>query len=154
MIIFVNLLAGLIFGCGLILSGMADPAKVLNFLDLAGHWDPSLAFVMGGAVIVTAIGYRLTFRRAKPVLDSSFRVPVTREIDRQLVLGAAIFGAGWGLVGLCPGPALVSIMLASPAIFAFVPAMLIGVALATWLKRAQAARSAGLMLKNRRGGRA
>jgi uncharacterized protein len=134
MIVLVNLLAGLMFGFGLILSGMADPAKVLNFLDLAGRWDPSLAFVMGGAVIVTAIGYRFTFRCAKPFLDSSFRVPVSREIDRQLVLGAAVFGAGWGLVGLCPGPALVSITLAAPAIFVFVPAMLIGVASATWLK--------------------
>ncbi|MFT3732551.1 MAG: YeeE/YedE family protein [Hyphomicrobium sp.] len=139
MIIIFNFLAGILFGFGLLLSGMADPAKVLNFLDLAGHWDPSLAFVMGGAVIVTMIGYRMVFRRAKPVLDDHFRVPTARQIDRQLVIGAAIFGAGWGLVGLCPGPALVSIVLAAPAIFVFVPAMLIGVAGATWLKRVQAA---------------
>lgn len=136
MILLVNLFAGLIFGFGLILSGMANPAKVLNFLDIAGHWDPSLAFVMGGAVIVTAIGYRLTFRRSKPVLDESFHIPTTRQIDGKLVLGAAVFGIGWGLVGLCPGPALVSIALASPAIFSFVPAMLIGVVLAAWMKRA------------------
>ncbi len=135
MIIAVNLLAGLLFGLGLLLSGMANPAKVLNFLDIAGHWDPSLAFVMGGAVIVTATGYHLIFRRAKPILDSAFHLPTARQIDRQLVSGAAIFGAGWGLVGLCPGPALVSILLAAPAIFVFVPAMLIGVAGAAWLKR-------------------
>jgi hypothetical protein len=139
MIVLVNLLAGLLFGFGLLLSGMANPAKVLNFLDLAGHWDPSLAFVMGGAVIVTAIGYRLIFRRSKPVLEESFHLPPARPSDGTLVLGAAVFGAGWGLVGLCPGPALVSIALASPAIFVFVPAMLIGVALASWLRRAPAA---------------
>ncbi len=136
MIGLVNLLAGLLFGFGLLLSGMANPAKVLNFLDIAGHWDPSLAFVMGGAVIVTAIGYRLTFRRAKPMLDASFHLPSARQIDLKLVSGAAIFGVGWGLAGLCPGPALVSIVLAAPAIFVFVPAMLIGVACASWLKRA------------------
>jgi uncharacterized protein len=135
MILIVNLLAGLLFGFGLLLSGMANPAKVLNFLDIAGPWDPSLAFVMGGAVIVTAIGYRLVLRRAKPILDASFHVPTSRQIDRKLVLGATIFGVGWGLVGLCPGPALVSVVLGAPAIFVFVPAMLIGVACATWLKR-------------------
>ncbi|RUO98611.1 YeeE/YedE family protein [Hyphomicrobium sp.] len=135
MILLVNVIAGLLFGFGLLLSGMANPAKVLNFLDVAGHWDASLAFVMGGAVLVTAIGYRLVFRRPKPVLDESFRVPTARQIDSQLVLGAAVFGVGWGLVGLCPGPALVSLPLASPAIVVFVPAMLIGVAAAVWLKR-------------------
>jgi uncharacterized membrane protein YedE/YeeE len=136
MIFAVNVLAGLLFGFGLLLSGMANPAKVLNFLDVAGHWDSSLAFVMGGAVIVTAIGYRLIFRRTKPLLDDGFHLPAARQIDRKLLLGAATFGAGWGLVGLCPGPALVSIALASPAIFVFVPAMLIGIALASWPKRA------------------
>lgn len=138
MIILVNLLAGLLFGLGLLLSGMANPAKVLNFLDIAGHWDPSLAFVMAGAVLVTAIGYRLTFHRANPILDIRFRVPTSTQINLQLVLGAAGFGLGWGLVGLCPGPALVSILLAAPAIFVFVPAMLIGVACAAWIKRSPA----------------
>jgi uncharacterized protein len=137
-IILVNLFTGLLFGLGLLLSGMANPAKVLNFLDIAGHWDPSLAFVMAGAVIVTAIGYRLTFHRAKPILDIRFRLPTSTQIDLQLVLGAASFGLGWGLVGFCPGPALVSILLAAPAIFVFVPAMLIGVACAAWLKRTPA----------------
>jgi len=136
MIIAVDIVAGLLFGFGLLLSGMANPAKVLNFLDFAGHWDPSLAFVMGGAVIVATIGYRLAFRQTKPLLDDSFHIPAARAVDRKLLLGAAIFGAGWGLVGLCPGPALVSILLGAPAIFVFVPAMLIGVASATWIKRA------------------
>jgi len=138
MIFVVNLLAGLLFGFGLLLSGMANPAKVLNFLDIAGRWDPSLAFVMGGAVIVTAIGYRLIFRRTKPILDASFRVPTSTEIDRKLVVGAAMFGTGWGLVGLCPGPALVSVALGASAIFVFVPAMLLGVVWAARLKRAPA----------------
>jgi uncharacterized protein len=137
--ILVNLLVGLLFGFGLLLSGMANPAKVLNFLDIAGHWDPSLAFVMGGAVIVATIGYRLTFRRAKPILDDGFHLPASQLIDRKLILDAAIFGAGWGLVGFCPGPALVSLTLAAPATLAFVPAMLVGVASAAWLKKSRSA---------------
>jgi uncharacterized protein len=136
--ILVNLLVGLLFGFGLLLSGMANPEKVLNFLDIAGHWDPSLAFVMGGAVIVAAIGYRLTFRRAKPLLDDSFHLPASQQVDRKLILGAAIFGGGWGLVGFCPGPALVSLTLAAPATLAFVPAMLVGAASAAWLKKSRA----------------
>jgi uncharacterized protein len=138
MSVLANLIAGLIFGAGLLLSGMANPAKVLNFLDIAGQWDPSLAFVMGGAVVVTAIGYRLVFRRGTPMLDETFHLPTARQIDGKLIFGATIFGIGWGLVGLCPGPALVSLLLASPAIFAFVPAMLIGVIIASWLKRSPA----------------
>ncbi len=136
--ILVNLLVGLLFGLGLLLSGMANPEKVLNFLDISGHWDPSLAFVMGGAVIVAAIGYRLTFRRARPVLDDSFYLPTGQQIDRKLILGAALFGTGWGLVGFCPGPALVSLTLAAPATLAFVPAMLVGAAFAAWLKKSSA----------------
>ena len=135
--ILVNLLVGLLFGFGLLLSGMANPEKVLNFLDFAGHWDPSLAFVMGGAVIVATIGYQLTFRRAKPVLDASFHLPTAQRVDGKLILGAAIFGAGWGLVGFCPGPALVSLALAAPATLAFVPAMLVGAAFAAWLKKSR-----------------
>ncbi|MET0407360.1 MAG: YeeE/YedE family protein [Hyphomicrobium sp.] len=138
MIFLVNLLAGLLFGVGLLLSGMANPAKVLNFLDLAGHWDPSLAFVMGGAVAVTMTAYRLSSGLAKPVLDDRFHLPASRAIDGKLMLGAAIFGVGWGLVGLCPGPALVSVLLGAPAIAVFVPAMLVGIAIATWLKRSPA----------------
>lgn len=96
-------IAGLIFGFGLLVSGMSNPAKVLNFFDFAGNWDPSLAFVMGGAILVAATGYALAFRRRRPVLAESFRLPATRRIDLPLVAGAAVFGIGWGLAGFCPG---------------------------------------------------
>ncbi|MEF2073075.1 YeeE/YedE family protein [Consotaella aegiceratis] len=118
---------GLLFGVGLIVSGMADPAKVLNFLDLFGHWDPSLAFVMGGAVVVTFVGYRLVWRRRAPVLLEGFDLPAATRIDRRLVIGAALFGVGWGLGGFCPGPALTALSLAAPGTWAFVAAMLVGI---------------------------
>ncbi len=100
------LLAGVVFGIGISLSGMIDPAKVLNFFDVAGTWDPSLAFVMGGALLVTAIGYRLVWRRNAPLFDSRFQVPTFTVIDRRLVGGSAIFGIGWGIAGFCPGAAI------------------------------------------------
>lgn len=118
--------SGLVFGLGLIVSGMANPAKVLNFLDLAGTWDPSLAFVMGGAVVVTYLGYRLVLSRKAPVLMGNFDVPSSRHIDLPLVGGAAIFGIGWGIGGFCPGPALTALPLLAPGTLVFVPAMLIG----------------------------
>ena len=118
--------SGLVFGLGLIVSGMADPAKVLNFLDLAGTWDPSLAFVMGGAVVVTFIGYRLVLARKAPLLMGNFDVPASKQIDLPLVGGAAIFGIGWGIGGFCPGPALTALPLLAPGTLVFVPAMLIG----------------------------
>jgi uncharacterized protein len=132
MSIIINLIAGLIFGVGLIVSGMANPAKVLNFLDLTGTWDPSLAFVMGGAVLVTLVGYRLTFLRATPLFDVQFHLPSARTIDRRLVIGSALFGIGWGLGGLCPGPALTALLLMAPGALAFVPAMIVGIAVARW----------------------
>jgi uncharacterized membrane protein YedE/YeeE len=119
-------LAGLVFGLGLVISGMADPAKVLNFLDLAGHWDPSLAFVMGGATLTAFLGYRLAWRRPKPILAEKFELPSSTAIDRPLVAGAAIFGIGWGIGGFCPGPALTSLPLLAPGTLVFVPAMLVG----------------------------
>ncbi|MBK8908902.1 MAG: YeeE/YedE family protein [Rhodospirillales bacterium] len=100
------LIAGILFGAGLAISQMINPAKVLAFLDVAGDWDPSLAFVMLGAVAVTATGYGLVFRRRRPLFDSGFHVPTRRDIDAKLIFGAAVFGAGWGLAGYCPGPAL------------------------------------------------
>lgn len=130
MSLLVNLAAGLIFGLGLVVSGMANPAKVLNFLDVAGHWDPSLAFVMLGAIAVTATGYRFVLRRPKPLLDDSFHLPGWSTIDRPLVIGSAIFGLGWGLFGFCPGPAITSLGLAATGTLVFVPAMLIGIAVA------------------------
>jgi hypothetical protein len=109
--ILVNAIAGLLFGLGLLISGMADPAKVQNFLDVFGTWDPSLAFVMAGAVAVTFVGYRAAFRQPAPLLTERFHLPTAAAIDRRVVWGAAVFGIGWGLTGFCPGPAIVSIPL-------------------------------------------
>lgn len=128
-------LSGLLFGLGLLVSGMADPAKVLNFLDVAGHWDPSLAFVMGGAVLVTAIGYHVVLGRPRPLLDTRFHVPTARNIDARIIIGPAIFGLGWGLSGICPGPALTSLSLGAPGILVFLAAMFAGMTLARWLAR-------------------
>jgi uncharacterized membrane protein YedE/YeeE len=128
--ILANLAAGLVFGLGLVVSGMIDPAKVLNFLDLFGSWDPSLAFVMAGAVAVTLVGYRLVLRRPGPLLGDGFALPTRSDLDRRLLVGAAVFGIGWGLGGYCPGPALTALGLAATGTLVFVPAMLIGMALA------------------------
>jgi uncharacterized membrane protein YedE/YeeE len=136
--ILAQFIAALIFGIGLVVSGMANPAKVLNFLDVAGSWDPSLAFVMAGALAVTAIGYRLVLARPKPVFAPDFQLPTRREIDARLLLGAAIFGIGWGLAGFCPGPALTSLGLGAPGTLAFVPAMLVGMAAARWFAASRA----------------
>ena len=122
----VNLALGLLFGAGLVVSGMSDPAKVLNFLDLFGTWDPSLAFVMGGAVLVTFIGYRLVFARGEPIVGSQFHLPTRSDIDARIVAGPAIFGIGWGLGGFCPGPALTALGLGAPGTLAFIPAMILG----------------------------
>ena len=122
---------GLIFGLGLVISGMINPAKVQNFLDIFGTWDPSLAFVMAGAVVVTFLGYRLAWRRAKPLLDDSFHLPQSQAINRRLILGATVFGIGWGLGGYCPGPALTGLGLLAPGTLVFLPAMLAGM----WLAR-------------------
>jgi uncharacterized membrane protein YedE/YeeE len=136
--ILAQFIAALIFGIGLVISGMANPAKVLNFLDVAGSWDPSLAFVMGGALAVTMIGYRLVLARPKPIFAPDFQLPTRRKIDARLLLGAAIFGVGWGLAGFCPGPALTSLGLGAPGTLAFVPAMLVGMAAARWLAAGRA----------------
>lgn len=100
------LLTGLVFGTGIALSGMMNPAKVLNFFDIAGIWDPSLAFVMAGALLVTFLGYRLAWRRRTPLFEGRFMLPTSREIDAKLVGGAALFGIGWGIAGFCPGAAI------------------------------------------------
>ncbi len=124
--ILTALIAGVLFGIGLSVSRMVDPAKVLNFLDLAGAWDPSLAFVLMGATGTAALGYRLVRRRTAPLLAEEFHLPPTRAIDRRLVAGASIFGIGWGLVGLCPGPAIAALALAPADVGLFVLAMLGG----------------------------
>lgn len=107
--IFMALIAGLVFGIGLIVSGMSNPAKVLGFLDLAGNWDPSLALVMAGAILISFIPFQLASRTPRALLGEPMRLPTARDIDRRLVLGSLIFGVGWGLAGYCPGPALVSL---------------------------------------------
>jgi hypothetical protein len=122
-------LCGLIFGTGLIVSQMAQPAKVLNFLDLFGTWDPSLALVMAGALAVSSAGYALARRRSRPLLTPQHLWPTKADIDPPLVFGAVLFGVGWGLVGLCPGPALVNLATLSPQVIVFVAAMAGGMVL-------------------------
>ena len=131
---FFGFAAGLIFGIGLVVSGMANPAKVLNFLDLFGTWVPSLAFVMGGAVVTAFIGYRLAWRREQPVMLARFEIPSRADIDRPLLTGAALFGVGWGLGGFCPGPAWTALPLMAPGTLIFLPAMLVGMGLASFLR--------------------
>ena len=118
---------GLLFGLGIAISGMANPAKVLNFFDVAGAWDPSLAFVMGGALVVTFIGYRLVLARPRPVLDQRFHLPENRRLDRRLLAGAAIFGIGWGIAGFCPGGALPALGTGRPEVMIFVGALVVGI---------------------------
>lgn len=120
------LLAGLIFGLGLTVSEMVNPAKVLAFLDLFGNWDPSLAFVMGGALVITAIGYRLAWTRDRPFFEDRFQVPGNRQVDTRLAIGAVLFGIGWGLVGLCPGPAISALTFGGAPVFQFLAAMAVG----------------------------
>ncbi len=129
---------GLLFGLGLLVSGMSDPAKVLAFLDMAGHWDPSLAFVMAGAVAVSALGTLMARRRGRPVLGSRLEIPARRDLDPRLVGGAAIFGLGWGLAGLCPGPALTLLTVAPMQAATFVAAMLAGMLLVRLIPSAAA----------------
>jgi len=135
--ILMALVAGLVFGIGLIVSGMTDPAKVIGFLDLAGRWDPSLAFVMGGAILVGALAFGLARRRRTSLLGAPMRLPTASGIDRRLVLGALAFGAGWGLAGYCPGPALASLALGGFKPLLFTLAMLAGMGLFELLERAR-----------------
>jgi len=126
MVLLSAFLIGLVFGLGLILSGLTDPAKVLAFLDLAGNWDPSLLFTMGGAILVAAVGFRLAGRRTTALLGTPLRLPSAGVLDRRLVLGSVVFGAGWGLAGFCPGPALASLATGLPGPLLFVIAMVAG----------------------------
>src|SRR3981189_3613657 len=127
--IIASLLSGLVFGAGLLISGMVKPTKVLAFLDIFGAWDPSLAVVMVAALAVSIPGFRLANGRSRPLLTPQSFWPAKREIDLPLIFGAALFGVGWGLVGLCPGPALESLATLSPGVIAFVAAMAGGIAL-------------------------
>jgi uncharacterized membrane protein YedE/YeeE len=127
---------GLVFGTGLAISGMMNPEKVLNFLDIGGEWDPSLAFVMASALGVNSIAWRLTAKRERPVLEAEFLLPSRGVIDRRLVVGAALFGMGWGLVGLCPGPALANMGQAGVSLYLFVASMVAGILLYRWVEDA------------------
>lgn len=133
--VFTSLLAGLVFGLGLIVSGMANPAKVLGFLDLAGAWDPSLAFVMAGAIAVSALAFALAKTRTVSWLGAAMTLPGSRDIDRRLVIGSVLFGIGWGVAGFCPGPGLVALGMGEIKALVFVAAMLLGMALFEWVER-------------------
>ena len=126
MVALASFICGLIFGFGLLISGMTQPAKVLGFLDIFGRWDPTLAFVMAAALVVSGIGFALVRRRRRPVLAAQHQWPTRTDIDRPLVIGSALFGIGWGLVGLCPGPALVNLAGLMPRVMVFVLAMASG----------------------------
>ena len=131
------LASGLIFGLGLVISGMANPAKVQNFLDVFGTWDPSLAFVMGGAILVTAPGYKYVLKRPNPITATNFQIPSRTDLDPKLLTGSATFGVGWGLSGFCPGPAITSVSLLSPSTLLFVVFMIIGMWGAKMVTRSQ-----------------
>lgn len=134
-------LVGLVFGVGISISGMANPAKVLNFFDFAGVWDPSLAFVMGGAVIVTFIGYRFVLKRPAPMIEPRFHLPTRRDLDLPLIAGSAAFGVGWGISGFCPGGALPALGTGQSEVFIFVGALLAGIIVAKIMQAALANRA-------------
>lgn len=137
MLMLSSLLAGLVFGLGLIVSGMANPAKVLGFLDLAGPWDPSLAFVMAGAIAVGFFAFLFAKKRRLSFLGTEMKLPPAGRIDRRLVAGSLLFGAGWGLAGFCPGPGLVALGMGEPKAAVFVLAMLAGMAIFELLEKRQ-----------------
>jgi len=138
--------AGLLFGLGLLLSGMSDPGKVLGFLDLLGTWDPSLALVMAGAILVGMLAFTVAKKRTINFLGGALHLPTANQIDRRLVIGALLFGAGWGLAGFCPGPSLVSMFSGQPKAAVFVLAMVIGMLLyeaaERWIHRPRASQEA------------
>jgi uncharacterized membrane protein YedE/YeeE len=134
-------LIGILFGTGISMSGMANPAKVINFFDIAGTWDPSLGFVMGGAVVVAFIGYRLVLRRPTPVFEPSFDIPQNRRLDVRLLTGASIFGVGWGIAGFCPGGALPALGTLNADVVVFVVALIAGMLVTRVLSDWAAARS-------------
>ena len=138
---FAAFVAGLVFGIGLIVSRMASPAKVLGFLDIAGRWDPSLAFVMAGAIGVGLVAFRAAAKRSATLLGAPMQLPARGEVDRRLVCGALLFGIGWGLAGFCPGPALVAMGAGKPKAFVFVAAMIAGMLLFELIERARAVRA-------------
>ena len=135
MFVLSALLSGLVFGLGLIMSGMANPAKVLGFLDLAGAWDPSLAFVMGGAILVGFFAFLIAKKRTLSFIGAEIKLPTASAIDSRLLTGSALFGAGWGIAGFCPGPGLVALGMGEPKALVFIAAMLAGMVIFTWLEK-------------------
>ncbi|MDE2400676.1 MAG: YeeE/YedE family protein [Burkholderiales bacterium] len=133
--LLISLISGLVFGLGLAIAQMTNPLKVQGFLDVAGDWDPSLAFVMGGAVLVTLVAFRWLLKRPAPLWADRFHLATVTKVDARLVTGAALFGVGWGLTGYCPGPALATLFSNNPEAWLFVPAMLAGGALQRWQTR-------------------
>lgn len=132
--LFAALLSGLVFGLGITVSGMINPSKVLNFFDIAGNWDPSLALVMGSALVTTFIGYKLVLGRSAPVYDTTFHLPGTSRIDAALLGGSAVYGIGWGLIGYCPGGVVPALGLGRPEPWIFTAALLSGMAGARFLR--------------------
>lgn len=130
--LIISYLIGLIFGTGIIISGMGNPAKVVNFFDIAGTWDPSLMFVMGGALAVTALGYHFILKRPHPMLSKQFYLPTRADIDTRLISGSALFGVGWGIAGFCPGGALPVVGVGGTGVLIFVAAMIGGILLTDW----------------------
>jgi uncharacterized membrane protein YedE/YeeE len=128
-----SLVAGVVFGLGLAVSQMTNPAKVLDFLDVTGAWDASLLFVLGGAVLLGAAAFHWILHQRAPVLDAQFHLPQSRVIDERLISGAIIFGIGWGIAGYCPGPAIASLGLGNPEVLWLLPALLAGTAAQRWL---------------------
>ena len=133
----IALISGMLFGAGVTISGMVNPMKVLNFLDISGTWDPTLILVMGAALLVTLIGYQVIFRRKAPLFAPSFRLPTSQHMDAKLMGGAALFGVGWGLGGFCPGPAVASLVFGRTESITFVIAMAAGMILAKQLQKLQ-----------------
>jgi uncharacterized protein len=142
MTLLASLLAGVVFGLGLIVSGMADPSKVLGFLDLGGAWDPSLAFVMAGAIAVGALAFAIAAKRTVSFLGAAIRLPTSRDIDLRLVTGSVVFGIGWGVAGFCPGPGLVALGMGEVKALVFVVAMLVGMGAFELLERRKQSKSA------------
>jgi len=133
------LASGLVFGLGLSLAQMTNPDKVLNFLDMGGTWDPSLLFVLGGAVVLSTVAFHFILKRNAPLWDGMFHMPLSQAIDKPLVIGSALFGIGWGLSGYCPGPAIASIGVGNPEALWVVPSIVAGAALQRWTHRRQTA---------------
>lgn len=147
MTVLASLLAGLVFGVGLIVSGMADPSKVLGFLDLFGRWDPSLALVMAAAIAVGVIAFAVAGRRSRSLLGAEMKLPTARHIDRRLVAGSLLFGIGWGVAGFCPGPALVALGMGQAKAWVFVAFMLVGMGAFEGIDRWRARASEDAALK-------